>query len=769
MKIKLLFSLTLLLSLLPGKFLLSQKVGLVLSGGGANGLAHIGVIQALEENNIPIDYITGTSSGAFVGAMYAAGYTTQEMKEFFLSDLFKQLVVGEIDSKDRFYFKNDEQNASMLNLGISKDFSLSNSLPTNLISPGPVDFELLKLFSGASSASDYCFDSLFIPFRCVAADINSKEEYIFSDGDLGTAIRASFTYPFYLIPLEVNGRVLFDGGLYNNFPHELMTNTFRPDYIIGVKVTSNDPPPKSDDLISQVKAMLISQTNFDLKTPGWIIEPKTNHQTFDFKDLEEVVDSGYHTALRQITELKKHIASERTSNQLDYNRKAFRAKMHEKVIGNVTVENVNPRKARFVSKSLWPKAETYSLSDFRKHYFRTLSDGRIRTIFPSLKLNPKTNLYEVTAHTTEEKPFKAEFGGVVSNRPISTAYVGMAFRPWGKNAWLLKGNTYFGKFYNSAMGSIRADFPTRIPFMIEAFLTFNSWNYFKSKSFFFDEDRPSYLIQKESYGGLGIGMPLGNSGKITANYTYAEMNDEYYQTKDFTADDIPDLTTLRPNSTLLEIDFNTQNSIQYANKGLRFYVMGRYSVGDEETNPGTTFKSALPNKIAHHEWIDMKLLLDYYYLGKGKLRLGIYSDSYFSNIPLLSNYTASILKSPAFQPTPESKTLFLESFRAYQYTSLGHKFIVSIVKSLDFRVEAYLFLPYKKVIRDASDQQIVEEGFNSIYSIANSTLVYNSPIGPLSVGLNYYYNAPEIAPENKTPLTFLFHFGYIIFNRKALY
>ena len=78
-------------SLLSSVFVSGQKVGLVLSGGGANGLAHLGVIQALEENNIPIDYITGTSSGAFVGAMYSAGYSVEEMKAFFLSDLFKSL------------------------------------------------------------------------------------------------------------------------------------------------------------------------------------------------------------------------------------------------------------------------------------------------------------------------------------------------------------------------------------------------------------------------------------------------------------------------------------------------------------------------------------------------------------------------------------------------------------------------------------------------------------------------------------------------------
>lgn len=746
-----------------------EKVGLVLSGGGANGLAHIGAIRALEENNIPIDYITGTSSGSFVGAMYAAGYSPDEIEEFFLSEEFEKMVVGEISRKDRFFYKESEANASMLRLRISKDFSLSNSLPTNIISPAPVDFKLMELFGGVSAAADYCFDSLLIPFRCVAADIEEKEEYILSDGDLGVAVRASFTYPFYIQPIRVNERLLFDGGLYNNFPHDIMRSSFDPDYIIGVKVTSNDPPPSKSDLISQVKSMLISKTDFDLQGPGTIIEPVTNHGTFEFKNLKEIIDSGYAATLRAIPEIQQRLKSRRQRDKVEYERLAFKSKVIDYTIKKASIEGVNSRKSRYLKKSLWRRQSNKTLSQVRKRYFQTLSDKHISSMFPSLHFDEMDQLYSMSLDAEPEKPFVAEFGGVFSNRPISTGYVGLEYNPWGKRGWSLKGNTYFGRFYNSAMGSIRLDIPSKLPFYLEGFITFNSWNYFKSKSFFFDEDRPSYLIQKENYGGFEIGTPLGNVGKLSLSYSYAEMNDEYYQDKSFTSDDIPDLTTLRPNSTKLELEINTHNRILYANEGLQFKLMGRYSVGDEETNPGTTSQGLLGTSIIRHEWVDLSLLLDYYYFSRKVLKLGVYSESNYSNIKPFTNYTASILKSPAFQPTPESKTLFLESFRAYQYTSIGQKLIVSVVKNIDWRTGVYFFLPYEKVIRDETDMQQIELGFNNVFSIANTGLVYNSPVGPLSVGINYYYNVPEIAPEDEFPLTFLFHFGYIIFNRKALY
>ena len=162
-----------------------------MSGGGSNGVAHIGVIQALEENNIPIDYITGTSSGAFVGAMYAAGYSVEEIKKFLTSPEFIAMTRGDLDASEQYFFKKVEPSASMLTMRINKRFKLSNSLLTNVISTSKVDFEMMKLFSKASATARYDFDSLLIPFRCVAANIEDKEEFVFAFGNLSTAVRSS--------------------------------------------------------------------------------------------------------------------------------------------------------------------------------------------------------------------------------------------------------------------------------------------------------------------------------------------------------------------------------------------------------------------------------------------------------------------------------------------------------------------------------------------------------------------------------------------------
>lgn len=746
----------------------AQKVGIVLSGGGANGLAHIGVLRALEENDIPIDYITGTSSGAFIGAMYASGYSLDEIEKFVMSPEFIRLTNGELTAKEKYFFKTKDEDASMFTLRISKNFSLTNSLPTNVFSTSKVDFEMMQLFTKASAAARYDFDSLMIPFRCVAADIDKKEEFVFAYGNLSTAVRASFTYPFLIKPIEVEGKLLYDGGLYNNFPHSIMTNTFNPDYIIGVKVTSNEPAPESGDLISQVRAMMVSKTDFELNGPGIIIEPFTDHGTFDFQNLSSIVDSGYSEASRHISTIKSSVLRTLNSNELKQQRENFKLKQHDIKYDQIHIRGTNKRQTKFVKNHLWPKTKdsTRNADRIEKNYYKTVSDERIGSVYPSSAYDGNSGNYRLHVKIDKQKPFAFDFGGNISNRPISTGFVGVKFVPFSNPSFVFKANTYFGKFYNSVLVAARSDFSARIPFSLEGSVILNSWNYFKSQSFFFEDDRPSYLIKSERVALLELSAPIQNNSKITLLGSYSRLEDNYYQTQSFGSSDDPDITTTTPMSAGLKYEFNTQNRILYPNTGSRIQFKSFYSYGRELTEPGSTSADQL-STIKMHEWFKGEIKFDIFYKQHGTLRLGVSGDAVWSNQELFNNYTASILRSPSFEPIPESKTLFLESFRAYKYLSFGHKFIISVRKNIDIRAEGYLFMPYEKVVKDQSNLQHFEKGFNEVYSILSSGAVYNSPVGPLSVSVNYYYNAPEVNPDNE-PITFLFHFGYIIFNKRSL-
>ena len=208
-----------------------QSVGLVLSGGGAKGIAHIGVIKALEENDIPIDYISGTSMGAIVGGLYAAGYTTDEMMALIKSREFMDAASGQIDERYTYYFLHDVNEPNLFTLNIGDKSSATSLLPASVINPIPMNFEFMAIFSPFTAQCGGDFDKLFVPFRAVASDVTNKRKVVWSHGSLGEAIRSSMSFPLVFHPVEKDGALLYDGGIYDNFPVGVMTTEFAPSMI----------------------------------------------------------------------------------------------------------------------------------------------------------------------------------------------------------------------------------------------------------------------------------------------------------------------------------------------------------------------------------------------------------------------------------------------------------------------------------------------------------------------------------------------------------
>ena len=236
-----------------------QKVGLVLSGGGAKGAAHIGVIKALEENNIPIDYVTGTSAGAIVGSLYAMGYTPEEMVQLMLSDQFSYWQTGTVENEYQYYFTRPDPTPQFGHFSIDMTDSLqvkANFLPESLINPIQMNQAFMGLFSQAAAKAVWNFDNLFVPFRCVASDVYGKKPIIFKNGDLGDAVRASMTFPFFFQPIWRDSVPLFDGGIYDNFPVGPMKEAFHPDFIFGSSVAGGNNKPSTNPY-NQIESMIM--------------------------------------------------------------------------------------------------------------------------------------------------------------------------------------------------------------------------------------------------------------------------------------------------------------------------------------------------------------------------------------------------------------------------------------------------------------------------------------------------------------------------------
>jgi NTE family protein len=211
----------------------AQKVGVVLSGGAAKGIAHVGVLKALEENEIPIDYIVGTSMGGVIGGCYAAGMSPDQIEDIVLSKEFLQWINGRLEEGHNYYFARNDDDASFLRLNLSLDSTFSILLNTSLASDLSLNFALAEKLAQPSAIAKNNFDSLFIPLRVIASDIFTQTEVTLSKGVLSDALRATQTVPFFYNPIRIDGKYLFDGGVYNNFPVDVIEREFKPDLVIG--------------------------------------------------------------------------------------------------------------------------------------------------------------------------------------------------------------------------------------------------------------------------------------------------------------------------------------------------------------------------------------------------------------------------------------------------------------------------------------------------------------------------------------------------------
>lgn len=741
---------------------MGQRVGVVLSGGGATGLAHVGLLKALEEAEIPIDFITGTSAGALVGAMYASGFSPAEIEQYILSDAFEVMSSGGLPPEKRFLLRKVADDASMINVPFAVDSLFKKSLPTNFITPSFLDYEMLRILGLTSLQVNEDFDQLFVPYRCVASDITKKKSVIFKNGKLNEAVRASMTYPFYMNPIRVDGMLLFDGGLYNNFPADVMYNEFSPDYIIGSNVSYNAAPPEEDDLISQITNMLVTPTNYSLPCEsGMIITPQNDVGTFDFSRSEDAIYSGYKAAKEQLDSIRLYVKRNVKVSELDKKRAAFKNKIKAVPIHSVNATNSSGEHVKFVERSVMRDSAISAIDweTFSERYFRAYESPQVSYIYPTIERTVDSTV-SLNLAVTKQKPFMLSVGGHFSSRPVNTGYIGFSYLGLDDAALRFHASSYFGKFYGSTRLKADFDIPTKIPLRFTPYFTLNRWDYFRSFSTFFEDVRPSFLVQNELYYGTKISAPLGNTFKLDLDFRAFDLEDQYYQSENFTSADTADQTLFDGQTIALGIERNSLNRKQWASAGSYLRFQFRYVQGREQSISGTT--APIPYDVRkRHQWININLEGQYFPISKGVFRLGIHGKGVLNSQSLFVNYTASLLTMTAFEPLPDSRTFFMEEYRAPQYAGFGLNFIASINDLFDLRFDPYFFQPFRKLNRNDNGTFGYSDLFEQGTLMAGASLIYHSPIGPLRFSGNYF-------PKQNQPLVFQLSFGYVLFNERAV-
>ncbi|MDP2088537.1 MAG: patatin-like phospholipase family protein [Flavobacteriaceae bacterium] len=281
------------------------KVGLVLSGGGAKGFAHIGVLKVLEEAGIRVDFIGGTSMGALIGGLYASGYSAKELDSIVRILEFNKILQENVPRRAKPFFEKENGERYILTLPVRNK---KVSIPVALAKGQSALNKLSLLTQHVTSIDD--FNELPIPFLCIGTDIETGEQVLLNKGYLPEALRASSAFPTLFEPVEIDGRVLLDGGIANNFPvNEVIA--MGADIIIGVDVQGGLGDRNKVDnaikVIDQVVGFSTRKSNLEkIKLVNLYLKPNVNeYNVVSFDKLDEIIREGERTARLQFNDLDK--------------------------------------------------------------------------------------------------------------------------------------------------------------------------------------------------------------------------------------------------------------------------------------------------------------------------------------------------------------------------------------------------------------------------------------------------------------------------------
>ena len=736
-------------------------MGVVLSGGGSSAIAHIGVLKALEENNIPIDYITGSSMGAFIGGLYAAGYTPQEIEDLITSPEFEKVAYGELDDEFSFFFKQRYLDPSFFGISITPNKPLRSSLPTHVYDSKFFDLELLTIFAQAEMASNYNFDSLFVPFRCVASDVYNKELKIFDSGHINQAVRASMTYPYYFYPIVIDSVLYFDGGLYNNFPKDIMEESFNPDIIIGSNVSSNPQKPEAGDLFSQLENLLAEKSEYNIDPEdGIIINMDIDIGNFDFTRGKEAIVYGYTKTIEVLEQIKKLIPKTVHPDSLKFKRQSFNNNKKPLVFSSdVTTSGISKYQSNFIKAQFLQNKDKNDLKYTKIKYFKVYSDDKVKFIFPTATYHSESKKYQLNLDITKEKDFEVSIGGILSTAPINTGYIALKYNNLGQTAWTINGNLFFGQFYQSTKITATLEVPLKVPFYWEPFFNLDKYDFFKNRTSVVDEVQPPFIVTKEFYIGNSFGLPFVLKSLFKIDYKYFREEYLYYTNPDFELKDTSDYTQFFGHTVGVTIEKFSQNYKQYASSGTHLFLDARFIIGKETSNYTVSTGNTVFSQ-QKRSWGNIHFLLSTYPVNSRYYSLGFNLEVNAGNMPAFSNYFGTLISFVPYQPIPEASTLFQPNFRANTWLGAGVMNVFKPFKKIQIRLEAYIFQPAIHISPGDQAEVVESQLFEFNYFILSGAIVYQTRIGPISLNFNYY---DDEFPDKSVSL----NFGYTLFNNSA--
>ena len=735
----------------------AQSVGLVLSGGGAKGLYHIGVLRALEENGIPIDYIAGTSMGSIIGGMYASGYTIEEMEEVALSGDMVRWVTGGIDGKYNYYYRERDKITDIVSLAVTTEQEGSEvdmprlKLPGSVMGTSEIDLALCNYFTQPSAAARGDFSRLMIPFFCVATDIENHRAVELHRGNLALAIRASMAIPIAFPPVEVDSVLMCDGGCYDNFPWQAMVNNYNPDILIGVScVASHERIDKDASVIEQAMALITAPTNFNLPEDRSVfIQRAVDASVLDFSLAKEIMAQGYNDAIAAMPKIRDLTARRIEPGMFNKRRMAFRGEWPASKMGEITVSGLRTKQQELAETALNmghnKERDTLPLTALQmgENYLTMLANLPLASEFPIIELNRETNRYDVAVRLNTKPNFDISIGGNISSTAFNQAYFGLRYRWIGRVMQSIEADILLGPVYTMARAKGRTTFIKDKPIYLYYGYNFNITNTLKGNfGNLSNVDNAEQMRTMENYLSLSLGSALSRKSIVDATlhvgrngYRYAM---EEYEKRQY--------THFSYIGSQLSVERNTFDKPLFPTAGSRFSASAIYIYGrDERNTPGDHID-------AIRKWYGAKVSWEHYidFTHQGIFSLGYALEGVYTNHPELDSKEATELSAPHYSPLLHSRMVYMPEFRADHYVGVGLMPTIRIIDNFYARLSVYAMMRDKylgKVMHYMSD----------------FSLIYHTPVGPVSLALTKY----DFHTKNNLYLTL--NIGYAIFGNKGLF
>jgi NTE family protein len=572
------------------------------------------------------------------------------------------------------------------------------------------------------------------------------------------------TFPLVFKPIMKDSVPLFDGGIYDNFPVQPMKKAFKPDIIIGSSVAGGKKKqPQEMDMYDLMENMVMQQTVYDIDPKDGIMMKflLENVSLLDFNKSKTLFDMGYQYATGMIDSIKSRVERRVPAEEVNARRSEYNSNLPPLVFNHIYITGINEAQKSFIESQIHRNRENqFTIADFKKMYFRLLANPKIKEILPHAVWDPEKESFDLYLDIQIRNEITMAFGGNVSSISANQLYLGLGYQSLTEISSGIRLDMQVGNTYTGAALLGKVEIPSAISFDISGMLVYNYRKFYESEKLFIDTDIMTFIHQRESFGKISAGFPFHNNSKLDFLLGYGTLDDKYYQNttnSSYNKENL-DRSNYHLFSTGVSYKKYSQDAKQYPIRGQDHRVNLQYLSGNEKFLP---YVKDRITPVNYHSWLQLDASLYNLHTMSNKFNFGYDLQGMASTKELLNNYTASVLQAPAYTPTPHSKLIMNEAFRANQFIAGGIIPILKINSSLFIRGDFHGFLPVFPIQRNGDNKAFYGDLFTKPAHLEEVSLIFQ--LSFISVGL--YANHYSYPDKN---WNFGLNIGYLIFNPKFI-